>query len=178
MRAFPDAAARGIRAGAPITRLLSHSDQSAPRALRHGIQLGLLRPIVDSRSAGIAEFPSSQHPVAKVPRLRKSNPHQSICLDAGSYRRVPPVAWAGFVLSRVLFSTYRARRGGGRGAAGLEDGGVRGGRRSSAREASGPDRRRAVSSREVRGTTRCRGRCRTTAPRGVCCRRRSRTRRA
>jgi hypothetical protein len=61
MRAFPDAARRGIRAVTPITRLLSHSDQSAPRALRHGIQLGLLRPIVGSRSAGIAEFPSSQH---------------------------------------------------------------------------------------------------------------------
>ncbi|WP_206536758.1 hypothetical protein, partial [Haloferax volcanii] len=30
-------------------------------ALGHGIQLGLLRPMLDSRSAGIAEFPSSQH---------------------------------------------------------------------------------------------------------------------
>jgi hypothetical protein len=61
MRAFPDAAGSGIRAVTPITRLLSHSDQTAPRALAHGTQLGLLRPIIDSRSDGIAEFPSSQH---------------------------------------------------------------------------------------------------------------------
>jgi hypothetical protein len=36
---------RGIRAVAPMTRLLSHTDQSTERALWHEIQIGLLRPI-------------------------------------------------------------------------------------------------------------------------------------
>lgn len=31
------------------------------RALRHGIQVGLLRPMLTARSPGIAAFPSSQH---------------------------------------------------------------------------------------------------------------------
>jgi len=46
-----------------MTRLLSRMDQSARRALRHGIQVGLLRPMLTSRSPGIAAFPSSQRAV-------------------------------------------------------------------------------------------------------------------
>ena len=48
-----------------MTRLPTHSDQSTPRALWHGIALGLLRPILVSRSHGIAEF-SSSHFVRSV----------------------------------------------------------------------------------------------------------------
>ena len=48
------------RAVLPRARLPTHSDQSAPRVLGHGIQLGLLLPILVSRSHGIAEFPSDQ----------------------------------------------------------------------------------------------------------------------
>ena len=45
IRAFPDAARRGIRAVAPMTRLLSRMDQSTERARWHGILIGLFRPI-------------------------------------------------------------------------------------------------------------------------------------
>ena len=61
MRAFPTAARSGSRAVMPIIRLLTHSDQSVQRALTHGPIAGLLRPILVSRSHGIAEFPSNQY---------------------------------------------------------------------------------------------------------------------
>lgn len=59
MRAFPTAA-RGSRAGMPSTRVPSHSDQSTSRVLERVVFVGLLRPILSLRSAGVAGFPPSQ----------------------------------------------------------------------------------------------------------------------
>jgi hypothetical protein len=44
-----------------MIRLLSHLDQSVSRARWHGGQVGLVRPILGSRSQGIAAFPSNQY---------------------------------------------------------------------------------------------------------------------
>ena len=49
-----------------IELVLKRARDSVPRALRRRIQPGLLRPIVDSRSDGIAELPSSQHGLNKL----------------------------------------------------------------------------------------------------------------